>query len=373
MKSLCWLLLATSGVAQAQDPAYDGVSDAAEAEAPETDLSAELGFTFASGNAYFITVNGGVNFAHRWRRSQFTANAGTNLNLARTDVDGDGTTADEFVLDENGNPTDKRLPAVWTSQRVDGLLRYDLFFGKNLKNSFYIAAGAEHDRLAGLWWRLNQQLGYARNLVDTKRINKDGEEANGTKLDLEVGLAYTEENFVDGVDDAGNAINTDVLDAHYLAARVFLGFSHEFNDVVSISDRIEFIENLFTPVDFRLYNSAALTTKLSDQVQYQAEPRPGLRQLAGRRLREARSNHEHHPRRHTALGVRTAATLLRRLCTAKHASRASRTSFGGPESPRINTPPIGGLLPHPTQTVRFPCLQGSKRTSPQKFSLPGAS
>lgn len=238
------LLLALAGVAHAQDPAYDRVKAAEDAvEKPDTDLTANLGFSYASGNAVFIAVNGGLKFAHKWGQNRLQFDAGTNLNLAKIDTDGNGTLgADE-----------RAQKLTWTSQRVASAARYDRFFGA--KDSLYLSGGFERDALAGLLWRFNEQFGYARVLVGTET----------TKVNLEAGVAYAEENFATGADADGNPIYTKVLDSHYLAARVFFGASHSFNKYVSLSDNVEMFENLFTPVDFRLTNTLTLSTKLSDK------------------------------------------------------------------------------------------------------------
>lgn len=231
--------------ALAQDPAYDRTSkDAAEAEKPVTALSAELGGTFTSGNAFAFAFNGGISGKHSWKANRFGFGAGVNLNLAKIDTDGNGT------LDD----AERSTKLTFTSQRVFGMARYDRFFGK--VNSLYVSAGAERDIFAGLEWRFNEQIGYSRVLVATQK----------TDMNIEVGLAYTQENLKESVDEAGEPVNDKVLDAHYPAARVFLGFEHRFNDKASIGDTIEMNENLITPTDFRLVNTAYIAAKLSSKL-----------------------------------------------------------------------------------------------------------
>jgi putative salt-induced outer membrane protein YdiY len=239
-------LLVTASLAQ--DPAYDGTADAAvEAEKPVTALKAELGASFTSGNAFSFSAAGGVQGSHTWGANQFTFGGGVNLNFNRVDTDADGTVADEDTSD----------PLVASQERIYSGVRYDRFFGES--NALYISGNQERDRLAGLLWRFNEQFGYRRVLVGT----------DTTKLDLEIGVAYSQENFVEGVDGAGAATNTEVLDAHYLAARLFVGFEHKFNDSVAIGDNIEFFQNLSNlsadNVDSRLNNNFYITAKLSDR------------------------------------------------------------------------------------------------------------
>jgi len=238
------ILALLSSLALAQDPAYDRTLKAAdEAEKPVTNLQAEFGGAFTSGNAFAVAINGGLKGKHVWKSNQFAFGAGINLNMAKVDANGDGT------LDD----AERAQKLTFTSQRVFGMARYDRFFGK--LNSLYVSAGGERDPFAGLLWRFNEQIGYRRVLVATKP----------TDLDLEIGLAYTEENFSTGADADGNPINDKILDAHYLGARIYISFEHRFNDTVALGDNVEMIENLFTPADFRLVNNAYLTAKLSDK------------------------------------------------------------------------------------------------------------
>jgi putative salt-induced outer membrane protein YdiY len=252
-------------VALAQDPAYDGtVKEVKEAEKPVTALSAELGGTFATGNAYILAFNGGFKGKHEWQANRFGFGAGVALNLAKVDLNGD------TVLDDSER--DNKLE--FTSQRLFAGARYDRFFGT--MNSLYVSGGMERDTFAGLEWRFNEQLGYSRVLVQKP----------STDLDLEVGVAYAQENFK--IDYPTTETNDDgtisdvvlpkaaivsedeatyklVLDKDYIAGRVFLGFDHRFNDKVSIGDTVETFINFFDIEDFRLINNAYLQAKLSDK------------------------------------------------------------------------------------------------------------
>ncbi len=238
------LFLALSAIADDAAPAYDGVADAEEAvEKPETDLTAELGATFTSGNAFTFAFNGSVDGMHKWGQNRFKFGLGINVNLAKIDADGNGTL----------NDAERAADIAFTSERFTGGLRYDRFFGTS--DSLYVSAGVERDRFAGLFWRFNEQLGYARQLVRT----------DTTHLELEVGVAYAQENFLPGTDDTGATINADVLDNQFIAARLYLGFGHAFNDFVEMGDEIEMFENFFSLADFRLYNTAYISVKLSDR------------------------------------------------------------------------------------------------------------
>lgn len=211
--------------------------------------------------------------------NRFSFNLGANLNWAKADLNGNGTIDDlGFDTDGDGIPDSaenidvdgdgtldgvavdserSRAPAP-TSQRVFGGIRYDRFFGPKRYNSLYVSANGEHDRFAGLLWRFNQQIGYARVLVDSEKTN----------LDLEVGVAITQEDFITGADGS----NADSPDAIFPALRFFLGFQHVFNDHVSMGNALELFENLSAKEgeygfgeDFRGANELWIAAKVSDK------------------------------------------------------------------------------------------------------------
>ncbi len=289
------VLLFALASALAQDPTYDGTEAPAEAvEKPETTLVADLGGVFTAGNAYVISLNGGIVGGHKWGHNRIGFNLGTSLSWARTDYNGNGT-IDGFTIDTDGDgfadaaeqpdggggtvvDSERELSPLPTSQRVQGGVRYDRFFGPARRNSLYISANGEHDRFAGLVWRFNQQIGYSRLLVDTE----------ATQMNLELGAAITQEDFVEGA-DGSNAASPDSI---YPAVRVFWGFSHIFNDHVSMGDSLELFENLSAKEDeysfggdFRGVNeiwiaakvSDRFSVKLSDRIAWDTAPVPTFR------------------------------------------------------------------------------------------------
>ncbi len=264
-----WLLL---GVAMADEPAYEGTTAVEEElEESNTNLSVELGGAYATGNAVSITTNAMIRFEYDWKTNRFAAFAGTLLNLSKVDRNGNGT------LD----PEERDDPLVWSQQKFFGGLRYDRYF--NERSALYAAGAVERDPLAGLEWRFNEQIGYRHKFIENDTTN----------LHLETGLAYNQENFATGADGIENA---DRLDAHYLAARVFVGFQHEINETVVISDGLVMIEPLVGSFatggltnweDFRLTNDLSLGVTLSEKfslkytflIQFDNQPVPGFMKL----------------------------------------------------------------------------------------------
>lgn len=252
---------------EAAEDAADAVEEAAEATeeaAAEDDKKAQhsltvgLGALYAAGNSEFLTANGEVKYGLKAGKNGFGAIVGTNINYARTDVDGDGTIADGADdSDGDGNPDEN--PFAFTSQRVYGSLRYDRFFDDS--NSFYVKVAGEHDKPAGLWWRFSEGVGYGRQFVDTET----------TKVKFETGLDIVQEDRVDATDDTGAPINTASPDDIFGALRIFLGVSHAFNENVTLANDLEILEGLvnFTDTsraqyeDLRINNTLALNVKLS--------------------------------------------------------------------------------------------------------------
>jgi len=257
----------------AAEPEFGGVADdRGVVEEPITDLDVELGGAYNGGNAVNFTMNGKVHFSYRWDANMFGTDIGTMLNLVKVDQDGDGTLSD----------AEREEGFSWSQQKVYGRVRYDRFF--TAYDALYISANGERDPLAGLEFRFNQQVGYRRDFFNSDKV----------KLNLEVGFAYTEENFVTGRDDNGNIIDDAVVDAHYLAARLAIGFDYVFNENVTIGNSLMMTEPLYGSFadgsntnweDFRLLNNLSLTAKISKifsfktsyLVQFDNQPVPGFR------------------------------------------------------------------------------------------------
>jgi hypothetical protein len=239
------LILMGALAVQAEDAPLVGTTETTESDAAQTQLSAEFGGTYASGNSEYLSLNGGLLFSHRWMSNVFAGNAGVNFTMTRIDTDGDGM----LELAE------RNTPMQWTSQRIYGDLRYDRYFSDF--DSLYFLVGANRDTFAGFDYRVHQQIGYSRLL-----FNGDASTVRG-----EVGIDYAQEGWTD---------SSRGLDDHFIAARVLVGFTHTFNEHVTFSDDLEMYEAAYswaaskagTPAfeDFRLYNTAVLSVKLSDKI-----------------------------------------------------------------------------------------------------------
>ena len=226
-------LISLVATAVAQDPEFETATVVAEEEATaeesETTASAELGGLWTSGNAQLYAVNAGIEAQHRWDRNQLSGVLGANLGAAVPDANGDGR------VDEN-----ERLAGyVENARRAFTDVRYDRFLSD--RDSVYALAGAFHDVFAGYDLRSHEQVGYSRLLVKN----------DSSTLRLEGGLDWAQE-----------WRTTDEY-ANIVAARVLVGLKHAFNDNVRFSETLELYENILTPEDLRILNTATLSSTLN--------------------------------------------------------------------------------------------------------------
>ncbi len=229
-----YALLMLAAVAGAEEADFVDTADAGQKfEEPETNLSAEFGGAWATGNVDYYTVNGLLDASHRFDRNQFTLGAGANLGKGISDTDGDGILSD----------AERTAEKVEIARKYWGDARYDRFLGDN--GSLYVLGGALSDFYAGYDLRTHEQVGYSRILVDN----------DSTDLTVELGADIAQENYVDGIDP-------DMVMIY--SARVMASLTHQFNESVSFSDTVEAYENILDPTDLRVLNEAAISAKLSD-------------------------------------------------------------------------------------------------------------
>ncbi|MED5372015.1 MAG: DUF481 domain-containing protein [Myxococcota bacterium] len=222
----------------AQEVAFEETNKAIEeAEAPEADLSAELGGAMTTGNTDFWTVKGTVTGSYRWQMNKLGMSAMGLTGRNRPDVDGDG------IL----NNGERDLDRVKNAQKFDGGLRYDRFLGES--SSLYAMSSAMHDYFAGVQLRTNEQVGYSRNLL----------KAENTSLLVELGAGVQQEWQI--LEDPAAEDFSNVFQA-----RALIAFSHTFNDAVKFTESVEAYENVLDPADFRAVNRAALTMQLSENL-----------------------------------------------------------------------------------------------------------
>ncbi|MEN0061446.1 MAG: DUF481 domain-containing protein [Myxococcota bacterium] len=234
---LAWIAAAfaqTPDFAEAVIPADDD-SVKVEVDEAETKLTADLGFTYVSGNAVLVALNTGLMFSHRWKKNRFVLPATANLGQSIADADGSGTLDDverEAGLTEN-------------ARRIIVEPRYDRFLSD--RDSLFLIVGFLHDPFIGYQFRPHQAIGYSRLLVkDDKR-----------EVRVEVGVDYAQEYFVEGLDPRRQNV---------FAGRVQGVFAQQFNESVGFSNKLEVFENLIDLSDLRLLNTATFTSSINSNL-----------------------------------------------------------------------------------------------------------
>ncbi|MEQ1501816.1 MAG: DUF481 domain-containing protein [Myxococcota bacterium] len=240
MSGLLWIGFAMT--ANAEDSTFAGAQKPPEEkpEKAETHVTGELGGSFATGNSNFYTVNGLLNATHKVKKNQVSFGAGLNLGGAKPiPVVTTGTLGTTTAA-----PVDEKK-YVENVRRLFADARYDRFLSE--KDSLYVLAGAFHDKYAGYDIRAHEQLGYSRLLVKNDK----------SEVKTELGFDWAQEDYFGDPDP--NYQNV-------IAARVLGGFTHNFNDKVSVTDTLELYENLVDFEDLRLLNTAAVTSTLSGKL-----------------------------------------------------------------------------------------------------------
>lgn len=229
-------MLALAALAFAEDPEIAGTDDAGQHfEETETTLSAELGGSLTTGNTDVYNLSAGLAGSHMSGRNKLTLGAAALYGRSMIDRDDDG------IIDA----TDKAQGRETTAQRFTADIRYDRFLGRRV--SLYVLSGLLVDEFAGYDLRTHEQIGVSYLAVD----------AEDTKLVVELGFDWAQENYVDGVDPNYRDI---------FAARFLAGFSHNFSENVGFTDTLEVFPNVTDVEDLRLTNEAALVAKLSDKL-----------------------------------------------------------------------------------------------------------
>lgn len=196
--------------------AQEAATSAMETNAPPPwDVSADLGFTFTSGNSETLLVTGGVVGKREWSASRVELGIGGAY----------------------GEDT-----SVANVQTLRGWGQYDKDFAEN----WYWLGRVDllHDGIADIEYRLTLSPGVGYWIIRKEK----------TKLSAETGISY--------VFERRGGTQSD-----YFALRLAEGFEHEFNERVKLVQNFEILpqlddfENFF--INFDIGIESALSDKLS--------------------------------------------------------------------------------------------------------------
>ena len=245
---------ATSGTTDVATSTFEAGTKPNEEDKDTTEAKISAGGLFTSGNAQSTSITSGANFRLRRSQNQLTAAAAANYASARP----------------QGETTTKK-----TVENFQGKTRYDRFISPVFV--LFGSASLRSDRFQGLDLRLNLDPGFALYVVDTKT----------RQLWSELGYDYQHDvrNEAALLDAARlkNLTLSKTEDRH--SGRLFLGYNDSFNQNVSVSTGLEFLQALAHTQNRRLNwdisLSSAIAGKLSAAttftLRYDHNPLPGIK------------------------------------------------------------------------------------------------
>lgn len=209
-----------------------------------------FGATVNSGNTQSYAGNLGGRLGLIHDRHQLTVEALGTLGGAEQTYEcpPDGVTIPE------GEPVPTCEKLFWTSRSVIGRVRYDLFV--SAMDALFLAVAPRRDRIPGLDLRLQNQIGYLRNLyfpIDAHR------------LWIELGYDFTYDNFGKPEEDAvrSTMLPTDRDDKFVHSARIFVGYTNRISPTASVSTGVETLLDFEEARNVRVGGLAELTSSIT--------------------------------------------------------------------------------------------------------------
>ncbi len=178
---------------------------------------------------------------------------------------------------------------VETTENLQGKLRYDRYFGE-LQSVFLLTTG-RHDRFQGLDFRWNVDPGYKRLFFNTPKTAFWGEAGYDFQYDIREDTALTPidpttnmtamETCPGGPTLPGLPCLSKTGSDHSI--RAFVGYRHAFNDSVTASTGLEYLQSFIHSTNYRLNFDARLAAALAGgfsvgigvSVRYDHNPLPG--------------------------------------------------------------------------------------------------
>jgi putative salt-induced outer membrane protein YdiY len=199
---------------------------------PETVWKADVqaGFTWLTGNSESVGFSGSGRSSVRHHDDQLElflqgayARGGTSSTGPGGPIDGHVTSAQNWL----------------------GRLRYDRYFLED--NTVFAAYQMNGDRLAGLLYRIEPQIGYARLFV-----HSDVQKFRG-----ELGYDYSYERYLDG---------SIPIDASFHSGRLFLFYENKFTPLASFSEGVEALVAFNVIKHWRVNSLTSLSSTIAKSV-----------------------------------------------------------------------------------------------------------
>lgn len=205
-------------------------------------LSLALGAMMAGGNSRFFGGSGDSKLRLRRDDDQLSARVAANYSRAAPPGGSAATTIENF----------------------QGRARYDRFFLEDWVG--FVGVQGRRDRFQGLDMRMQLDPGlgyYLLNESDERLWLEAGYELlYDIRRDDAILLRDAANNVV--VDPAGIPVRLDKTRTVH-SARLFIGYSTEFNEVVNFAANLEYIQGFTNPALFRINADASVNTKLKNK------------------------------------------------------------------------------------------------------------
>ena len=247
-------MLATTGIAHAEDVKFAHTSDEALAELkkapkkPEWKASALAGLILTTGNSRTTTLSAGAKASRKSGNNKFQLELGGAFAKSSLFI------ASDDNADGDIDPNEYERLSQTTTRALGGKARYDRFLSE--MDALYVSAQALTDKPSGKNFIGGGQAGYSRTAFKTDRHN----------LVVEAGYDYSYEDPVSG----------DGYSNHSL--RAFAGYESKLTKDSGFDASIEGLFNvneLDTPTgpasrfeDARINSQLSLTTKLFEDISF---------------------------------------------------------------------------------------------------------
>jgi putative salt-induced outer membrane protein YdiY len=220
-------------------------------------INAAFGGVVMGGNTKSYAANLGFRFGYNRDRHQLTVEALGSVGYARQ----------RGLMDVEP-----------TAQNTIGRARYDLFLSAN--DALFIAMAPRHDKFAGLKLRLQNQIGYSRNLYASTDVHR---------LWSEVGYDYTHDRYMkppSGTTVVVIAPADDIDTKSIHSARFFAGYTAHLSTTANLSLGVEALLDVRDRENVRVNSLAELTSSITQsfklgvqsRLMFSNVPAPGITQ-----------------------------------------------------------------------------------------------
>jgi putative salt-induced outer membrane protein len=245
--------------------------DVPKLDAPPNGTSVTLsaGGQLATGNSRLLAITGSGVYASRYGANGFGAS----------------------ILGNYGQGAPPGSSIVETAENLQGRIRYDRYVLDHM--SLFLIGTGRHDRFQGLDVRFNVDPGVKYIFVDEKTTSFWGEAGYDFQYDIRDAddLGVTDPTTMAPVDYPGTTTQeliTRTASDH--SARLFVGLRHAFNDAVTFSTGLEYLQSFYASKDPNNASATGTDSRINYDALFAAKVGGGLSIGFGFTAR-----YDHHP------------------------------------------------------------------------------